>query len=62
MWAQGQRRWNNPEMRERIAKNYPLRRIARPGEVAPVVVFLASDGASFITGQTISASGGYTMM
>ena len=29
MWAQGQRRWNNPEMRERIAKNYPLRRIAR---------------------------------
>jgi 2-hydroxycyclohexanecarboxyl-CoA dehydrogenase len=62
MWAQGQKRWNTPEMRERIAKIYPLRRIARPGEVAPVVVFLASDGASFITGQTISASGGYTMM
>ncbi len=62
MWAQGQRRWNNPEMHARIAKNYPLRRIARPGEVAPVVVFLASDGASYITGQTISASGGYTMM
>lgn len=62
MWAQGQRRWNNPEMRARIAKVYPLRRIARPGEVAPVVVFLASDGASFITGQTVSASGGYTMM
>jgi 2-hydroxycyclohexanecarboxyl-CoA dehydrogenase len=62
MWAQGQKRWNTPEMRERIAKVYPLRRIARPGEVAPVVVFLASDGASFITGQTISASGGYTMI
>jgi 2-hydroxycyclohexanecarboxyl-CoA dehydrogenase len=62
MWAQGQKRWNTPEMRERIAKVYPLRRIARPGEVAPVVVFLASAGASFITGQTISASGGYTMI
>lgn len=62
MWAQGQRRWNTPEMRERIAKVYPLRRIARPGEVANVVVFLASDAASFVTGQTVSASGGYTMM
>ncbi len=62
MWAQGQKRWNTPEMRQRIAKAYPLRRIARPGEIAPVVVFLASDGASFVTGQTISASGGYTMI
>ena len=62
MWMGGQRRWNNPEMRERIAKVYPLRRIARPGEVASAVVFLASDAASFITGQTISASGGYTMI
>lgn len=62
MWAQGQRRWNTPEMRERISKVYPLRRIARPGEVAQVVVFLASDAASFVTGQTLSASGGYTMI
>lgn len=62
MWAGGQRRWNTPEMRERIAKNYPLRRIARPSEVASAVVFLASDAAGFITGQTISASGGYTMI
>jgi len=31
-------------------------------EVANAVVFLASDAASFITGQTLSVSGGYTMM
>ncbi|MGH7966189.1 MAG: SDR family NAD(P)-dependent oxidoreductase [Candidatus Binatia bacterium] len=63
MWAgsfgQG---WNTPEMRERIAKAYPLRRIGRPEDVANAVVFLASDAASFITGQTLSVSGGYTMM
>jgi 2-hydroxycyclohexanecarboxyl-CoA dehydrogenase len=54
--------WNTPEMRERIAKAYPLRRIGQPQDVANAVVFLASDAASFITGQTLSVSGGYTMM
>jgi 2-hydroxycyclohexanecarboxyl-CoA dehydrogenase len=54
--------WNTPEMRERIAKAYPLRRIGQPDDVANAVVFLASDAASFITGQTLSVSGGYTMM
>jgi hypothetical protein len=54
--------WNTPEMRERIARASPLRRIGRPEDVANAVVFLASDAASFITGQTLSVSGGYTMM
>ena len=54
--------WNTPEMRERIGKAYPLRRVGTPDDVAPVIVFLASDQAGFITGQTLSASGGYTMM
>ena len=54
--------WNTPEMRERIAKAYPLRRVGTPQDVAPAVVFLASQQASFITGQTLSASGGYSMM
>ncbi len=39
-----------------------MRRLATAREVANAVVFLASDAASFITGQTLSVSGGYTMM
>jgi 3-oxoacyl-[acyl-carrier protein] reductase len=39
----------------------PLRRIAEPDEVARVVVFLASDQASYTTGATIDASGGMLM-
>lgn len=63
MWAGGElKSWNTPEMRERIARAYPLRRVGAAEDVANAVVFLASDAASFITGQTLSASGGYTMM
>jgi 2-hydroxycyclohexanecarboxyl-CoA dehydrogenase len=63
MWAsETNRAWGAPEMRARIAKVYPLRRLGRPEDVAGAVVFLASDAASFITGQTLSVSGGYTMM
>ena len=41
---------------------WPIRRWGKPEDVAPTVVFLASDAAAFITGQTVSVSGGYTMM
>ena len=50
------------EVRERVERNYLFRRIGTAQEVANAVVFLASDAASFITGQTLSVSGGYTMM
>ena len=50
------------DVRERVKRNYPLRRLATSNEIANAVVFLASDAASFITGQTLSVSGGYTMM
>ena len=50
------------EVMERARRSYPLRRLGTSGEVANAVVFLASDAASFITGQTLSVSGGYTMM
>ena len=63
MWAaEANRAWSTPEMQARIAKAYPLRRTGKPEDVASAVVFLASDAAGFITGQTLSVSGGYTMM
>ena len=45
--------------KEKILGFYPLRRLGQPGDVAPAVAFVASNGASWITGQTISISGGY---
>ena len=47
---------------ERVERAYVLRRMGKANEIANAVVFLASDAASFITGQTLSVSGGYTMM
>jgi 2-hydroxycyclohexanecarboxyl-CoA dehydrogenase len=50
------------EVLERVKRSYVLRRLGKASEVANAVVFLASDAASFITGQTLSVSGGYTMI
>jgi NAD(P)-dependent dehydrogenase (short-subunit alcohol dehydrogenase family) len=38
-----------------------LRRLGRPEDVAPMVTFLASDAAGWITGQVLSINGGYSM-
>ena len=48
-------------MRLALERAIPLRRLARPEEVAAAIVFFASDEASFITGQVLSVSGGLTM-
>ncbi|MEM1538134.1 MAG: glucose 1-dehydrogenase [Candidatus Nezhaarchaeales archaeon] len=45
--------------KERLVKAYPLGRLGLPADVANVVLFLASDEASYITGQTLSVNGGY---
>ncbi|UXX84143.1 SDR family NAD(P)-dependent oxidoreductase [Roseovarius pelagicus] len=47
---------------EKIVRAYPLRRIGTPDDIAPLVTFLASDQASWITGQVISANGGFSMV
>ncbi|MDP2663416.1 MAG: SDR family oxidoreductase, partial [Dehalococcoidia bacterium] len=44
-----------------VVKFYPLRRLGVPEDVAPAVVFLASDAASWITGQVLAINGGYSM-
>jgi 2-hydroxycyclohexanecarboxyl-CoA dehydrogenase len=46
---------------EALTKAIPMRRLATPEDIAPAVAFLASDDAGFITGQTLSVSGGLTM-
>lgn len=48
----------SPELMSRVAKAHPLGRIGEPIEVARLVLFLASDDASFISGAAISIDGG----
>jgi 2-hydroxycyclohexanecarboxyl-CoA dehydrogenase len=46
--------------REKILAGYPIRRLGRPEDVGPFVAFLAGEQAGWVTGQTISISGGYS--
>jgi len=50
--------WANEEIRRQALSRVPLGRIAQPTEIAGLAVFLASDAASFITGQTVLVDGG----
>ncbi len=52
---------DNPKLREALTKAIPFRRLAQPSDLANMVAFFASDEANFITGQTVSVSGGLTM-
>ncbi|MGO9123760.1 MAG: SDR family NAD(P)-dependent oxidoreductase [Terriglobales bacterium] len=45
-----------------IVNFVPLKRLAQPDDIAPLVVFLASDAAGYITGQVTSVNGGLTMV
>lgn len=51
----------DPKLREGLTKAIPFRRLGTPEDLANAVTFLASDEAAFITGQTLSVSGGLTM-
>jgi len=54
-------RTNTPESLERLRLNIPLLRIGEADEVARVVTFLASEDASFITGEIVAVNGGMRM-
>jgi 2-hydroxycyclohexanecarboxyl-CoA dehydrogenase len=63
MWtAEMMEVFGTSEALEKIAKGIPLGRVGTPDDIANAVLFLASDRANFITGQTISVDGGYTMV
>jgi 3-oxoacyl-[acyl-carrier protein] reductase len=46
------------DLKKAAAERTPLRRIGRPEDIAGIITFLCSDDASFVTGQTIYATGG----
>jgi 2-hydroxycyclohexanecarboxyl-CoA dehydrogenase len=49
------------KMVEALRRAVPMRRLGRPEDVAAAVAFLSSDAAGYVTGQTLSVSGGLTM-
>ena len=53
---------HSPGMFDALAKAVPMKRIGTPEDIAPAVAFFAGPGAAYITGQTLSVSGGLTMV
>ena len=49
---------NDPEKLRGILSRTPMGRVGEPAEIASIVVFLASDESSYMTGQTLYADGG----
>src|SRR5436190_13802058 len=54
--------WKNDEFRSKLEGAKPIARLGQPDEIGGLALFLASDDASFITGQTYVADGGATAM
>jgi 3-oxoacyl-[acyl-carrier protein] reductase len=53
--------WMDEDLRTLIKRESPLRRIGTPLDVAPLVVFLCSEGGGWITGQTLHCDGGWSL-
>jgi 2-deoxy-D-gluconate 3-dehydrogenase len=50
----------DPRINERLVRDVPARRIGRPEEIGPLVVYLVSPASDFLTGQTIYLDGGHS--
>jgi 2-hydroxycyclohexanecarboxyl-CoA dehydrogenase len=50
----------DPDIAARLARRYPVGRIGRPDDIAPAVLYLASDESEWVTGQVLPVNGGYT--
>jgi NAD(P)-dependent dehydrogenase (short-subunit alcohol dehydrogenase family) len=57
MIAEGQ----GEELDAMLKAYVPMKRLGRPEEIADAVLWLCSDAASYVTGQSISVDGGYVM-
>jgi NAD(P)-dependent dehydrogenase (short-subunit alcohol dehydrogenase family) len=53
--------YDEPEMIKHWLGNTPMNRMGQPSEIAAVILFLASDASSLMTGSIVSADGGYTI-
>ena len=49
-----------PEYAERLLRSIPARRLGRPEEIAAAILYLCTDAAAFMTGQTLTLDGGIT--
>ena len=59
MWEE--RKTSNPKLYNAILRSIPWGRLGEPEEVANAALFLCSDAASWVTGQTLSVDGGQTL-
>ena len=61
IWAKREEK-TPEEIRSHMADMQAIKRVPEPEEVAPAVVFLASDDSSFITGASLTIDGGYSAL
>jgi 2-hydroxycyclohexanecarboxyl-CoA dehydrogenase len=61
LWRAGETVEDAERFVSALTRAVPMRRLGQAEDIAPAVAFLASEGARFITGQTLSVSGGLTM-
>ncbi|MGH6953354.1 MAG: SDR family NAD(P)-dependent oxidoreductase, partial [Alphaproteobacteria bacterium] len=52
----------DPDLVQRMVRIIPFRRVAQPEDQAAAISFLCSQDSNYITGQTLSVSGGLTML